>query len=447
MTQTSLAQTGDSANPIALARSSVVVLALRLAEVVLMYLLQIFLARWMGTTQYGIYDYVMTWALLLAVPTSLGLPRAVVRFINEYREQKKWGLLRGLILGSWYLTIGMGLLIGLLGTGAIFLINYYHHFDYTSVLLIGIWLVPLQGLVLLQEDIARGTENLFLAYTPTKVIWPILVILGGFLFWHDRHFLNGISTIWIALGTLGTVIVIQAGWIWLKFNREVTPAAPVYTPFAWLNVSLPLLLYRTFREILLQTDTLMLGAFIGPSAVGLYSPASKTAFWVSFVLISTNLVVAPAFVVLNVRGDRAELQKLISTVTLWIFWSSSAIALVLFIFAKPILGIFGAEFIQAHWSLKILIIGQLVNALSGAVGNLLAMTGYQNQLMLVSSVTALINLVLNAIAIPLWGIVGAALTTTLTLSIWNVWLVVVVMRNLEVNPTVFSTFLKQSTEK
>ena len=65
----------------------------------------------------------------------------------------------------------MGLFLGVLGTGLIFWVNHYYHFSYAPVLLIGIWLVPLQGLVLLQEDMARGAENIILAYTPTKVIW------------------------------------------------------------------------------------------------------------------------------------------------------------------------------------------------------------------------------------------------------------------------------------
>ncbi len=449
MTQTSLPQTGDSFDFIALAKSSFVAVALQFTGIVLVYLVQIFLARWMGKIEYGIYEYVITWSVLLAVPASLGLPRAAVRFINEYREKRDWGLLRGVILGCWQLTVGMGLFLALLGTGAIFLINYYHHFTYAPVLLIGIWLIPLQGLVLLQEDLARGTDNLVLAYTPTKVIWPILVILGGFLLWHDRHILSSIPMTWMAFGTLLGVIALQGSFMWFKFNGEIVPTKPVYTPRAWLQVSLPLLLYRTFRELLVQTDTLMLGAFTGAAAVGIYSPASKTALWVSFVLQSINLVVAPAFTILYVRGDGLNLQKVISTVTIWIFWSSSAIALLLVIFAKPILGIFGSEFIEAHWALKILVVGQLINALSGSVGNLLSMTGYQNQLMLVSSCTALINLSLNAIAIPLWGIVGASLTTALTLSIWNIWLTVIVMRNLQVNPTVFSNLfpLTNSSDK
>lgn len=438
MTQTSLAQTENSVKIITLAKSSIIALGLQFAGVALAYLVQVFLARWMGKTEYGIYEYVITWSLLLAVPASLGLPRAVVRFINEYRVKQEWGLLRGLVLGSWQLTVGMGLSLGLLGTGLIFLVNHYHQFSYAPVLLIGIWLVPLQGLVLLQEDMARGAENIVLAYTPTKVIWPILVLVGGFFLWH-RHILNSISMTEVALGTLSVAIAFQAGLVWFKFHGEIVPTAPIYTPRAWLKVSLPLLLYRAFRELLVQTDILMLGSFVGAAAVGIYSPASKTALWVSFVLQTINIVVAPAFAILHTQGGREELQKVISTVTVWIFWSSIAVGLTLTVFAKPILAIFGPEFTEAHWALKILIVGQLVNALSGSVGNLLSMTGYQNQLMLVSGCTALINLVLNAIAIPIWGAVGAALTTAVTLSIWNVWLAIVVIRNLEVNPTVFSS--------
>lgn len=440
MTETSLGKTESGIHMITLAKSSIIALSLQFAGVVLVYLVQVFLARWMGKFEYGIYEYIITWSLLLAVPASLGLPRAVVRFINEYRVKQEWGLLRGLVVGSWQLTIGMGLCLGLLGTGFIVLVNHYYPLSYFSVLLIGVWLVPLQGLVLLQEDLARGVENIILAYTPTKVIWPILVLLGGFLLWHDRHTLNSISMTEVALGTLLGTIALQACLIWFKFNREVSPSDPVYIPRAWLKVSLPLLLYRAFRELLVQTDILMLGSLVGAAAVGIYSPASKTALWVSFVLQAINIVVAPTFAVLHTQNNRAELQKVISTVTVWIFWSSIIIGLILIIFAKPFLSLFGPGFVEAHWALKILVVGQLINTLSGSVGNLLSMTGYQNQLMVVSACIALMNLGLNTIAIPLWGVVGAALTTAVTLSIWNIWLVVIVIRNLGVNPTVFASF-------
>jgi O-antigen/teichoic acid export membrane protein len=439
MTQTVLPGSERKFSVLALAQSSVIALSLQLAGIFITYLMQIFLARWMGTEEYGLYEYVITWSLLLAVPASLGLPRAVVRLINEYRVQQAWGQLRGLILGSWGLTIFMGLFLSLVCAVIIFVVQSYHPFLAAPVLLIGVWLIPLQGLLLLQEDIARGMESILLAYGPTKLTWPLLAMAGGVALWYFRHDLNSISMIWVALSTLFFVLLIQAVIIWFQVKRNVETAPPVFVPISWLRISLPLLLYRAFREILVQTDILMIGSIVGAGAVGIYSPASKTSLWVSFVLQAVNLAIAPTLTVLYITGDREALQEVISTATKWIFWSASTIAILLIIFAKPILGIFGPDFVDAHWALKVLVIGQFINALSGSVGNLLSMTGYQNKLMIVSSCTALLNLVLNSIFIPLWGIVGAALTTAFTLSVWNIWLAVIVMRYLNINPTVFTT--------
>ncbi|MEG4576898.1 flippase [Microcoleus sp. N3A4] len=448
MNQTPPIQIEDSIQFINLSKSSAFVLFLESVGSILVYLTQILLVRWMGEVEYGIYEYIITWSLLLAVPINLGFPRAVVRFISEYHCQQNWGLLRGIILGSWQLIIGVSLLVCLLATGLIFLINHYHHFSYVSVLLIGIWLIPLQGLAILQENISIGLKKWSIAYIPTKIMYSILVIMGGFLLWRNHYILSGTLMIKVTLVILGGTIAIQAVLIWWKFNLETVPALPVYVPRIWLKVSLPLLFHHAFRAVLVNTDILMLGSLVGAGAVSLYSSASKTALWVSFVLQSINTVIAPTFATLHIQNNRKQLQKVISIVTIWMFFSSNAIALVLILFAKPILGIFGTEFIEAHWALKILVIGQLINTLSGSVGNLLSMTGYQEQLMLVSGCTALINLSLNAISIPLWGIVGAALTTSLTLSIYNIWLVIIVIRNLEINPTVFSSLaLLKKSEK
>ena len=74
-----------------------------------------------------------------------------------------------------------------------------------------------------------------------------------------------------------------------------------------------------------------------------------------------------------VQGDREGLQKVVSAVTLWIFVPSVVIALTLFAFAKPVLSVFGPEFLEAEWALKILIVGQLIDVLCGSVGNLMVM--------------------------------------------------------------------------
>ncbi len=446
MTSPSLVNTQQSTSIPSLVKGSIVALSIHLLGLLLTYLLQVFLARWMGRTEYGLYEYVLTWSLFLAVPASLGLPRATVRFISEYRVKQEWGLLRGVLLSGWQFTLAAGLLICMIGTGLIIEIDHYHPFSSAHLLLIGIWLVPLQALVLIQEDMGRGIDNLLLAYIPTRIVWPLLVIAAGFGLLNFQYHLSSFPAVEVSLATLAVVISLQGGLIWWNSDQNAPPALPAYERRYWLSVALPLLLYRAFRELLTQTDALMLGAFLGAGAVGIYSPAAKTALWSSFVLQGVNIVVAPAFSIFHVQGDRKGLQDLISQVTLWIFCSSVVISVCLLLFPRQVLGLFGPDFQSATWELRILVFGHLTNALSGSVGNLLSVTGYQKQLMQVSGITALTNLALNALFIPLWGTVGAAITTTGTLILWNIWLVIIVMKNLDINPTFFSSFLRFKEE-
>ncbi|NET52129.1 MAG: oligosaccharide flippase family protein, partial [Merismopedia sp. SIO2A8] len=104
----SLTQTSPSDISIRnLAQGTMVALGLQIAGVLLTYLVQICLARWMGKAEYGLYTYVMAWCLTLAIPAGLGLPRAVLRFVSEYRVQGEWGRMRGVLLSSWQFTLVM----------------------------------------------------------------------------------------------------------------------------------------------------------------------------------------------------------------------------------------------------------------------------------------------------------------------------------------------------
>lgn len=443
MTSTSIGETQNSDRLRILARESLTAVILQIAGVLLAYLVEVLLAQWMGRKEYGIYAYVLSCSLLLAIPAGLGLPRAVLRFICEYKVKQEWGLLRGLLLISWQLTVAVGLLLSLAGTGIILCLNRDNSSIDSSALLLGMWLAPLQALVLLQEDMARAADSITLAYGPTKVLWPIFTIFGGFFLFLQQPALQSIAVIWLAIATLLAALLFQLCLLWLKFDREIVSTPPIYIPYEWFKVALPLLFYEASCKLLLQMDVLMLGLRLGADAVGAYSAATKTALWVNLVLQGINIVAAPAFATLYAQKHQRELQEVVSTVALWIFAPSVAIGLFLIIFSQPILSIFGAEFVVASWELKVLVLGQLIDVLCGSVGYLTIMTGHQNQSFMVSGSCVLINLVLNAIAIPLLGTLGAAIATAFTLIVWNIWMSILVVRNIQINPSIFSLFWKE----
>jgi O-antigen/teichoic acid export membrane protein len=110
------------------------------------------------------------------------------------------------------------------------------------------------------------------------------------------------------------------------------------------------------------------------------------------------------------------------------------------LFSNQVLGLFGEEFLAAKGAMVVLILGQLVNVGAGSVGYLMQMTGHQNQCAMVFGSCAGMNVVLNIILIPTLGVLGAAIATAFTRSLWNIWLHQLVVKYIGVQPSIVSAF-------
>ncbi|MGC9526764.1 MAG: flippase [Limnospira sp.] len=436
------APAGPSFHLGALARGAGVAFAVQVSGMGLTYFVHVLLAGRMGTAEFGIYEFVLASTLLLSVLAQLGFPTAVLRLISQYRVTGQWGHLAGLIRGSWRLSSIAGMSIGLLVTVILGVSGIDRVWIYSVPLQVGVWMVPLFAIAQLQSEIARALQKVALAYVPFRLLWPFLVAIGTFGLLAMGVPLTGVCVLQLSLLTLAIAIGVQLVLLRRTFEREFPPASPVYRPREWLRVALPLLLQGVFFIVLSQTDILMLGSMVGPDAVGIYSAAAKTALWSSFVLQAVNTVVAPVFATLYARTDRGGLQSLVATVAHWIFWPSLILAIALIRFAPALLGLFGPEFVAGRWPMTVLILGQLINVGSGSVGYLMVMTGHQDQSALIFGGSALANLILNAIAIPFLGILGAAIATATCMAIWNVVLHILVVRYLKIYPSIIFAFWK-----
>lgn len=430
---------GQSSRWDSLARGARVAFAVQVSGMGLTYLVHLLLARRMGTAEFGIYEFVLASTLLLSILAQLGFPTAVLRLLSQYRVTGQWGLLAGLIRGSWRLGTGVGVSISLLVAVTL------GRFDadswiYSVPLQVGVWMVPLFAIAQLQSEMARAVQKVALAYVPFRLLWPLLLAVGTLGLAAAGVPLTAVAVLQLSLLTLAIAIGVQLVLLWRMFGREFPPASPAYRLREWLRVALPLLLQGVFLIVLNQTDVLMLGSMVGPEAVGIYSAAAKTAVWSSFVLQAVNTVAAPAFATLYTQGDRGGLQSLVATVAHWIFWPSLILAIALIGFAPAILGWFGPEFVAGRWPMTVLILGQLVNVGSGSVGYLMVMTGHQDQSAFIFGCSALANLILNAIAIPFLGILGTAIATATCMAIWNVVLHILVVRHLDVYPSIIFAF-------
>ena len=167
------------------------------------------------------------------------------------------------------------------------------------------------------------------------------------------------------------------------------------------------------------TDIIILGMFKTEGEVGIYNVALKVATLTSITLFAINSIAAPKFAEFYGKKDMKGLREVVLQTTKLIFWTSFPILLVFFFFPSFILGIFGREFEAGAVALMILAFGQFINAISGSVGYILQMSGKHKVFQNIILVATTINIILNAVLIPRYGINGAACASLVSMSFWN----------------------------
>src|SRR5262249_35910373 len=193
----------------------------------------------------------------------------------------------------------------------------------------------------------------------------------------------------------------------------------------WLLTALPILMVDGFFSLLAYTDVIVLQHFRPPNEVAVYYAAVKTLALVSFIYYSVAATTAHRFSGFNVNGDRDGLSAFVSEAVKWTFWPSLAASALLLAFGRPILGLFGAQFVDGYHLMFILAVGLLARAAIGPIERLLNMLGEQRVCAAVYAGAFAVNLALCFVLIPFFGMMGAAISTASALIIESIMLFVV----------------------
>ena len=195
-----------------------------------------------------------------------------------------------------------------------------------------------------------------------------------------------------------------------------------------LKISAPLMLAQSVQFIMAWTDKLMIGNMMSAESVAVYGVAFRFSMGVSITLMAINSISSPKFAEKFASDDIKGMGKIAMQSAKMIFWTTVPLATILMIFPKFFMGLYGPEFLIGFEVLRWLIVGRIVNALSGSVGNLMQMSGQQKTYMNILLIGALINVMLNYNLIPKYGINGAAFASVASLSFWNLSMVYMVKR-------------------
>lgn len=385
---------------------------IRIASAALAYLTQIAMARWMGSHEFGIYVYVWTWVMMLGGAVDLGLASSAQRFIPNYTGASATEHLRGFLSGSRWLAFVIATVLSLVGFGAVQVLKPWLD-DYTVVpLMIACLILPMYGLLHVQDGIARSYNWINLALVPPFIVRQLLLLalLGGaYALGYQTDATTGIAaaaiSIWVT--ALGQMLLLNR-----KLNAAIGHGEKVYDIGRWIAISLPMFMVDGLYLLLMYVDVLMLKQFRTPDEIAIYYAGAKTLALVAFVYFAVAAASSHKFAEYFAAGDRVRLSEFLADSIRWTFWPSLAATLAILACGWPMLRLFGEQYVQAYGLMFVLAIGFMARASIGPGERFLNMLGEQKICAVIVAIAFAINLAIGFALIPGFGMMGAAISTT-----------------------------------
>src|SRR6202790_2338729 len=410
---------------------------IRVVSAAMAYLSQILLARWMGGLDYGVYVYVWTWVLLLGSMMDFGISASAQKIIPEYRTRGEHALLRGFLSGSRWMTFMVSSMVSLLLAGLITLLAPRIAAGDIVPLYIGCVTLPAFVVANTQDGIARSHDWMRLGLMPQFIVRQSLIIgftagafALGFHLGATAAMLASAAAVWIAM--IGQMMVLIH-----RLDGHIEPGPNAYDFRGWLAISLPILLVEGFYLLLSYTDVLMLQQYRSSEEVGVYFAVVKTLALVSFIHYAMSATTAHRFAEYHALGDKARLSAYVAHAIKWPFWPSLAATILLLALGKPLLWLFGAQFVTGYDIMFVAAIGLVVRSAIGPVERLLNMLGHQHVCALAYALAFVMNVVLCVALVPRFGGHGAAAATSISLTFESVLLFWIVRRRLGLHVLAF----------
>lgn len=424
-----------------LARGSTGSAALNVASYALLFIISILLARLLGAAGYGTYIYAISWSMVLGIPAALGLGRLAIRNVAAYHTRSDWSKIRGLLTWSTRITLLSSGLTMIIAAWCAYSLLTHENNETLRAFLMALLLLPIMALTQLKQSALQGLHHIVTGQFPVMIFQPLVIIVFiTIAFFYPQLQLSATSAVGINVTAAGLTLLLS---IYL-FNHIIPGiyrnSEASYEKSIWIRSAASMLVISGLHIINSRTDVIMIGMLLNDNAVGIYNVAARGSELILFFLAPISAALGPVITRLYTEEDMERLQNIITLSSRILFLLSLPIALVLIIFGPLYLSLFGNDFASGDTTLSILCTGQLFNIAVGPVSLLLIMSRHEREAAISLGTGAALNIILNSVLIPVWGIEGAALATICSKTLWAIMMGFWAYKRIGVIPSIVGKF-------
>jgi len=377
------------------------------------------LTRLLTSEEYGLFYLTLSIFSIVGIFAKLGIDKSAAKYITEYKNTNE-GQIRNVIKFSF------GSFLFLISISSIAILIFSEHVAY---FLGEPELIPLLsiGVMFLIFSAATGFARKTLqAFENIKYASILNGIVGlGKLAFSAVFVLLGLGALGALLGYItATIVATIFGFIIVyKFHYINYPASiPIETDLRRriIEYSIPLTGSKAADKLDKEIDTILVGFFLNPTAVGYYVISKQIIEFIQVPINAVGFTLSPTFgsEKANDRIDNAQIiyQRAIGNILLLYIPAATG----LIIIADPLVRlIFGEEYIGAIPVLQTLGVYAILLAVAKPTSHGLDYLGRAKERSIAKGLTSVLNFILNLIFIPMIGVSGAAVATVITFSIYT----------------------------
>jgi O-antigen/teichoic acid export membrane protein len=379
------------------------------------YIFSILMARWLGPQMLGLYSLGNAVIRIGEIFALMGLDNGVLRFVS--RDSKNIAT----ATHSIYSSIKMGLISSLIFALILYLSSEWIVYNFLNeesflVTIIKVYALSLPFCIplLIASSATQGFKTMKYKIIVEHIMNPmthVFAFLIAYIYLGDKLALLVPPFLSPVIGLVFILLFLKK-FIDLDLGKIITAHADIKI----LKFSVPLMFVSAIGIVMHWVDVVMLGIFSDANTVGMYHPIERTSGLIRMILFAFAGIFSPLFSQYFYEKKSQKMTEIYQLSTKWILLLSLPIFIFLMLFSEPMLMVFGNQF-NDFTSLRILATGMMIQTFFGLGSSSLTMSGFSNLNLLNVSIALIVNIILNFILIPQYGILGAAFATTFSLII------------------------------
>ncbi|WP_317136953.1 flippase [Methanochimaera problematica] len=365
------------------------------------FIATMYIARKTGPEIYGVYSLFIAYYSIITILRNFGFEQAAVKKISEGENQNSYFTA---FLAINVISLPILLLILFIIQPYLSSINEYGLFNWMLLAVI----ISSIYTIFITSNFGTGKVGVFQAGLISdsffRIIFQVIAVFFGY---YIMGLVGGLIIGFIA----GMIVNIPFNTLKLSYFS--------YAQFKTLMAfSLWVFLVNASFVLLSNIDKIAIGYYLSNADVGIYTIAFQLTSVATFGFMAFQSVIYPKISYMSINGEIEGIERLLSKSMTYSLSLAIPSLIGGFLLGYHILYYFyEASYASGYYSLIILFVCQIANVFVVLISTTITAMNMPKSTFKVTFFGTILNILLNILFIPLFGIIGAAISTLITMSI------------------------------